>query len=137
MQRTFRRLGALVAGFAGLGMQLGCSASPDGASRGDAGEPSVESALLTSCKVTSSTCEKPAPHYGDVAPILDRSCNSCHTGIGQAPWALTDYEHVSAWAESIQQDLSMCTMPPLDGGVAMTAADRLEVLDWVQCGALQ
>jgi hypothetical protein len=139
MQRKVRRLAflAAIASFAALGTELACSDSPDTTTGGGAGEPSVESALLTSCKVTSSTCTKPAPHYGDIAPILDRSCNSCHTGIGHAPWALTDYEHVSAWAEAIQQDLSMCTMPPLDGGVAMTAADRLEVLDWVQCGAPQ
>jgi hypothetical protein len=103
---------------------------------GEGGQPSVESALLDSCKVNGSTCTQPAPHYADISGILDRSCNPCHTGVGNAPWALTDYEHVSAWAESIQQDLSGCTMPPLDGGITMTASERLEVMNWVQCGAM-
>jgi hypothetical protein len=113
-----------------------CGDSSPAAARGDGGQAAVESALLVSCQVTDNLCEKPAPHYADITGILDRSCNPCHTGMGNAPWALTDYEHVSAWAESIQQDLSGCTMPPLDGGIAMTASERLEVMNWVQCGAM-
>ncbi len=136
MQRMFRGITTLAAFCAGLASLAGCGTSTAASEGGDAGEPSVENALVTSCKVTDTTCAEPAPHYADIAGILDRSCNPCHTGVGNAPWALTDYDHVSAWSGSIQQDLSACTMPPLDGGIAMTATERLEILTWVECGAL-
>jgi hypothetical protein len=96
----------------------------------------VESVLLTSCKVTDPACVKPAPHYSNITGILARSCNPCHTGGGDAPWPLTNYDDVSAWSDIIRQDLVDCSMPPLDGGIAISASERLEVLNWVQCGAL-
>jgi cytochrome c5 len=135
MQREFRHGAAL--GVLGLGLSLVACGAGTAANAGDGGEPSVESEPLTSCKVAVTTCTKPAPHYADITGVLDRSCNPCHTGIGKAPWPLTTYDDVSAWADSIQQDLSGCTMPPLDGGIGMSAPERRLVLNWVQCGALQ
>jgi cytochrome c5 len=139
MPRKSRRIAALAAlpsifaGFAALAALMALTACSDPAS---SSAPTGESALQSSCGAHTTTCTAPAPHYADITPVLDRSCNSCHTGGVGNPWALTNYDDVSAWAESIQQDLSTCAMPPLDGGVAMTPADRNEVLDWVACGAL-
>lgn len=38
----------------------------------------------------------------DIAPILQRSCESCHRAGGGAPMALTTYEEVRPWARSIK-----------------------------------
>jgi hypothetical protein len=135
MQREFRHGTAL--GVVALSLCLLACGAGTAASAGDGGEPSTESAPITSCQVADPTCAKPAPHYADITGVLDRSCNPCHTGVGKAPWPLTDYDDVSAWAESIEQDLSGCTMPPLDGGIGMSASERRLVLNWVHCGALQ
>lgn len=124
----------LVATFAGLAVLTACGNSPGAAARDDAAEPTVESALRTSCEAsTPSACEQPSPKYTDIAPILQKSCNPCHNGeVG--PWPLTNYDDVAAWDDVIWQDLSSCNMPPLDGGVALTAAGRRAIIDWVQCG---
>jgi hypothetical protein len=135
MQRESRHGAAL--GVLALSLALVACVNGAAASADDGGEPSVESEPLASCKVADPTCTKPAPHYADITGVLDRSCNPCHTGVGKAPWPLTDYDDVSAWAGSIEQDLSGCTMPPLDGGIGMSATERRLVLNWVQCGALQ
>lgn len=39
----------------------------------------------------------------DIAPILQRSCQSCHRPGGVAPMALTTYDEVRPWAQVIKQ----------------------------------
>jgi mono/diheme cytochrome c family protein len=39
----------------------------------------------------------------DIAPILQRSCQTCHRPDGVAPMALTTYEEVRPWARAIKQ----------------------------------
>ena len=39
----------------------------------------------------------------DIAPILQRSCETCHRADGAAPMALTTYEEVRPWARAIKQ----------------------------------
>jgi len=52
----------------------------------------------------------------DVAPILQRSCQSCHRPNSVAPMSLLTYEEVRPWARSIKQRTGlggkMGTMPP-------------------------
>ena len=52
----------------------------------------------------------------DVAPILQRSCQSCHRPNSVAPMSLITYEEVRPWARSIKQRTGlggkMGTMPP-------------------------
>ena len=52
----------------------------------------------------------------DIAPILQRSCQSCHRADGGAPMSLTTYEEVRPWARSIKYRTSirdrMGAMPP-------------------------
>ena len=52
----------------------------------------------------------------DIAPILQRSCQNCHTAEGVAPMPLVTYEEVRPWARSIKRRTGMGpragVMPP-------------------------
>jgi hypothetical protein len=48
----------------------------------------------------------------DVAPILQRSCVTCHRPGESAPMSLMTYEDVRPWARSIKTRTSARTMPP-------------------------
>ena len=113
-----------------IGSVLGCGAGGNsGASNGGAAP--------LSCTVTAPTsCPAPAPHYADVEPISQQRCaGPCHSGIDPAgPWPLTDYEHVADWADVVRANLLDCSMPPADGGVTLSAEDRLAILIWLRCG---
>lgn len=129
----WRSRAVLATTWVALASPLACGNSATAPRSAD--EQAVESTLRTSCEATAPTaCSMPSPHYADIVPILQRSCTPCHNGETGSPWPLTGYDDVAAWSDAIQQDLSSCAMPPLDGGVPMTTADRLAVLDWVQCG---
>ena len=48
----------------------------------------------------------------DVAPILQRSCQTCHREGAIAPMSLLTYEEARPWARSISQKVQTRTMPP-------------------------
>ena len=48
----------------------------------------------------------------DVAPILQRSCQSCHNPGGIGPMSLMTYDQVRPWARAIQTKTSKREMPP-------------------------
>ena len=48
----------------------------------------------------------------DVAPILQRSCQSCHTPGGIGPMALMTYDQVRPWARAIKTKTTRREMPP-------------------------
>ncbi len=56
--------------------------------------------------------------YGDVLPILQNNCQTCHRPGGAnlggmvAPMALTTYEEARPWAKSIAKQVEARTMPP-------------------------
>lgn len=119
MQRRFLRW--LAAGALSLTAASACSS-----------KPSEEA-----CSVTApSECPSPAVTFKDVEPIFTTTCASCHTGIGEAPWALKDYQDVADWQELVRADILDCSMPPPDSGVHISNEERLRILNWVRCGAL-
>ena len=79
----------------------------------------------------------------DVAPLLQKHCQSCHR-LGQiAPFALTDYKQAAGWARMIQEVLEENRMPPWHAGPrygkfsndpSLRPADKRIVLDWVEAG---
>jgi len=48
----------------------------------------------------------------DVAPIFQRSCQTCHHQGTSAPMSLVTYEEVRPWAKSIRQRVANREMPP-------------------------
>jgi uncharacterized membrane protein len=123
---------ALAAGGVGLAV-VACGNSPGS----ETGNANVENAIRSSCTATvPPTCSTSTPNYADVAPILQKNCVPCHPGpAGATQWPLTAYHDIAPWAGVIQDDVCANTMPPPDGGIAITQPDRLTILDWVQCGA--
>jgi hypothetical protein len=74
-----------------------------------------------------STAKVPRCHRDGPAPTL------LPPGCRNAPL----YGDVAAWAPVVQYDLCTDQMPPLDGGIAIAPADRLAILDWIQCGDVE
>jgi hypothetical protein len=123
---------ALAAGAAGFSL-VACLGGPARAND----DAMIANAILTTCAATTPPdCSGPTLHYGDVVPILQKSCIPCHPGPPDAgQWPLTAYGDVGPWAGVIQDEVCANAMPPLDGGIPIAESDRLTILDWVRCGA--
>ena len=82
----------------------------------------------------------------DVAPILQRSCQTCHQPTGIAPMSLLSYREARPWARSIRDRVERRLMPPwhLDASVgiqdykndiSLTDDEVDTVVRWVDGGA--
>ena len=60
----------------------------------------------------SEAAEAPVTFTADIAPILQRSCQSCHRPGSIAPMSLMTYEDARPWARSIKQRVETRKMPP-------------------------
>lgn len=85
-------------------------------------------------------------YYADAAPILDKSCNGCHTPGNIGPFSFESYEEAIAYKNVIGPVLRSKEMPPfpprqdgncreLDDPRIMADADRQVLLDWLDAGA--
>src|SRR5580765_4559997 len=75
-----------------------------------AGAPSHPSALGQDSAGAPRTA--PVTFTKDVAPIFQRSCQTCHRPGAIAPMALLTYEDARPWARSIKQKVANREMPP-------------------------
>ena len=87
----------------------------------------------------------------DIAPILQRSCETCHRDGGGAPMALVAYEDVRPWARSIKNrtarpDTDPDRMPPwyiektvgiqdFKDDPSLSPEEIALIVDWVDSGA--
>lgn len=117
----------LAIGLSMCGLLWGCES--DGGGDGD------------SCNVTRpAECPSDAPTYADVEPIFQERCVGCHTGDGTSVdcptcWGLTNYEDIEHWSDPIRDAMLECEMPPVSSGKTMTTTERMEILEWIRCGA--
>lgn len=81
-------------------------------------------------------CPEPAPVFADVKPVFQQSCSICHSVPG-GPWPLDTYSHIADWQDVIRDELLTCAMPPANGGVILSDADRQLILTWIRCGYLE
>ena len=83
--------------------------------------------------------------YGDVLPILQERCQSCHRTGEVGPMPLVTYDDVRPWAKAIKQAVLMRKMPPWnvsgtagkyrnDPSLLPAQIDRL--VAWVDGGAV-
>jgi hypothetical protein len=62
---------------------------------------------------TARTAPPAVPTFAkDVAPIFQKSCQTCHHQGTSAPMSLVTYEEVRPWAKSIRQRVANREMPP-------------------------
>ncbi len=90
-----------------------------------------------------------APTFSkDVAPILQRSCQSCHRPGAVAPMSLLTYQDARPWARSIKTKVTAREMPPwhIDRHIgitkfkddpSLTDAEISTIARWVDAGAPQ
>ncbi len=82
----------------------------------------------------------------DVAPILQRSCVTCHRPGQSAPMSLRTYEEVRPWVRSIRMRVSTRQMPPwhidrnvgiqeFKGDRSLPDKDVDTIISWVDGGA--
>ena len=82
----------------------------------------------------------------EIAPILQRSCESCHRPGGGAPMSLTNYSEVRPWARSIKNRTESREMPPwfidknigiqhFKGDPSLSDAEIAAIGAWVDSGA--
>ncbi len=66
-------------------------------------------------------------YYKDIAPILQKHCQTCHRPGEMGPFSLTKFEHAERWADDIKEYTQNRTMPPWKPveGVAMRGERKL------------
>src|SRR5260370_4890169 len=91
---------------------------------------------------------KQATFSKDVAPIFQKSCQSCHHAGTSAPMPLMTYAEARPWARSIKERVALREMPPwhLDKTVgirkykndrSLSDAEIATIVRWVDSGAAQ
>jgi hypothetical protein len=88
---------------------------------------------------------KPAPaFYRDVAPILERRCQSCHRAGEIAPFPLVTYQDTKPWAKLIAKSVEQKKMPPwfadpccgrFLNDPSLTPDEVAKINEWVKAGA--
>ncbi len=102
-------------------------------------------ALLLAPGTAAAQAEDPT-FTRDVAPILQRSCQSCHREGAIAPMSLLTYEETRPWARAIREKVETRTMPPwfIDKNIgvqgfkydrSLSDAEIETIVDWVDAGA--
>jgi hypothetical protein len=102
--------------------------------------------IAPTARIGAQTAAGPAaPTYTrDVAPILYRSCTSCHRPGEIGPMSLLSYKDVRPWAKAIGTRVTAGTMPPWHADPAvgefsndrrLTAAEKETISQWVASGA--
>lgn len=88
----------------------------------------------------------PVTYSKQVARILQKNCLECHRDGEIAPFAMSDYDEVAGWAETIAEVIQDQRMPPwhadpqhghYQGERLMSEADKQLVYEWVKQGAPQ
>src|SRR5580698_10956589 len=96
----------------------------------------------------STASAKTVTFTKDIAPIFQKSCQSCHHGGTSAPMSLVTYAEVRPWAKAIKERVTRRDMPPwhLDKTVgirhykndrSLSDAEIATVARWVDSGAPQ
>lgn len=112
---------------------VACGPRPTATDAGTDGGASVDAGEDFCRPLPEATCDAGVPTFTDLQPILKARCQTCHDGTGPN-WPLITYSHVADWQDAVRSEIVRCTMPPLDGGVVITYAEREAIFTWVRCG---
>jgi hypothetical protein len=110
-----------------------CSSSNGAGSAGDGGGGSGGEGT---CAVANGCPDgTPPPSYAnEIAPILTAECLQCHGPGGSAGYDESTYAKVVAQRSPMLDQVNGCLMPPVNGP-AMSAAQRIALTEWLECGA--
>ncbi|MFM7200353.1 MAG: hypothetical protein ACKO6N_06140 [Myxococcota bacterium] len=76
------------------------------------GTPSEESPTPSPSPDTSPTPVPTVTWYGQMQPLIERACVSCHVEGGIAPFALETYDQAKIWSAMLNREVQAGTMPP-------------------------
>ncbi|MGH9884507.1 MAG: c-type cytochrome, partial [bacterium] len=104
------------------------------------------SAATASAQTPAKAAATPVTFTKDIAPILQRACQSCHRPGQMAPMSLLTYQDVRPWVRSIKQRVVSREMPPwgIDPHIGLQSfkndptlrPDEIEkIVKWVDGGA--
>jgi len=107
---------------------------------------SVTLSAAATAQTPAKTAAAPVTFTRDIAPILQRSCQSCHRPGQMAPMSLLTYQDVRPWVRSIKQRVVSREMPPwgIDPHIGIQSfkndpslrPDEIEkIVKWVDAGA--
>src|SRR5262245_26834408 len=100
-------------------------------------------ALVSLASVSPSAAATPT-FTKDVAPILYKSCVTCHRPGEVAPMALISYQDVRPWAKSIRTKVASREMPPWGADPrfgtwkddrSLSTSEIDTIVNWVDAGA--
>jgi hypothetical protein len=108
----------------------------------------VAGVVLCSAPLSAQTPAAAVTFTKDVAPILQRSCVTCHRPGQSAPMSLMTYAEARPWARSIKSRVTAREMPPwhidrnvgiqqFKNNLALADADIATIAAWVDAGAPQ
>ena len=100
------------------------------------------------CADTETANSRPVTFSKDVAPIFQKSCDSCHHPGTSAPMSLMTYNEARPWAKAIKERVVRRDMPPwhLDktvgirqykNDISLTDQEIATIVKWVDSGAAQ
>jgi hypothetical protein len=101
------------------------------------------SLCLLACQ---SILASPPTFYKNVAPILERRCQSCHRPGEAAPMPLLNYAQARPWAKAIKAALLSGKMPPwqadphygkFTNDLSLAPGEKETLVAWVDAGALE
>jgi peroxiredoxin len=90
--------------------------------------------------------DSPVTYSNQIARILQERCVECHRAGEVAPFALTEYEEVAGWAETILEVVQEGRMPPwhatsdhvqFANDRRLSAKEKEQLAAWVNAGAPQ
>jgi mono/diheme cytochrome c family protein len=102
--------------------------------------------VLLVCAPAAAQTQPTVTFTKDVAPILQRSCVTCHRPGQSAPMSLRTYEEVRPWVRSIKTRVESRQMPPWhidrNVGIQEFKGDRSlpekeieTIVKWIDAGA--
>lgn len=103
----------------------------------------------TGCRI--SRLRKPPTHgaityYRDIAPIMQKHCQTCHRPGEIAPFGLISYKDAAAWAATIREVVADRRMPPwhadprygkFANDPSLSEQERQRLLAWIDGGCPQ
>jgi hypothetical protein len=108
----------------------------------------IMAALTLASDGTEATGSRPVTFTKDIAPIFQKSCQSCHHTGTSTPMSLMTYSEARPWARSIKERVARRDMPPwhLDKTVgirhykndrSLSDEEIATVVRWVDTGAAE
>ncbi|MBI1346349.1 redoxin domain-containing protein [bacterium] len=107
---------------------------------------SVPSTTATGCligRLRKPSTETTVTYCKDVATILEQHCVECHRAGEIGPFALTDYDEILGWGDTMIETINDGRMPPWNANPAhgtfanarvMPQADKQILREWVAAG---